>query len=840
MVHLAAWSNARRDQRSPRSGLAVIAALVFTMVPAGLPAQQVTQRTGGGDGSRDSLARYVPRRGLVFYLEFDGVNAHAAGWHESAAYKLLVETKLGALLEDLGVQTLDLVQASLPPERRAKGLDLVDVLKRVARGGFVAGLTGRSATGSNAVVVLRGGDDPVFRRLIDSLTAGVSKEGAGDEQKARPAGMAKAARRPRPLFKELVWWVENGELVVAGKSMVDEIMAAVDGKAPSAVDHPVRAALRKADGGFEPVAVGFLDMAALAPLSAEATRLGLDGVERVELRFGFQDRALATLIRVVAPEPRRGLLALLDQPTFGVDSLPPLPADVTSFAVLSLDVAKASNRIEELLRPKPGAGVANVRDGASPTVAARTELLAQLGPKIAFYAQKPDRLDTETVAAMIIDRLAGWTFAAPVRDEAAAAGAMDTLVGMLNQSIKRQLQLLQRRGLIAPVWSIDLRQTAERRGYTLEYVNSQPVVLAKLRPTVAVSRGQLVVAGSPGAVERTLAGGPHWQPAGELVPIVQRLPAGLIYVSLQDPRVFGSIALRALPILVKQINVELASNDRRAGPSPGEPALRLEPEMIPAAEEFDRLLFPSSTAISVDRQGASLIHREAFPSLTSPATTGVLVALCLPAIQSAREAARRTQCVNNLRTIALAMHNYHSTNNAFPRPAITDGKGKLLLSWRVAILPFLDQQALYNRFKLDEPWDSPHNQALLKEMPTTYRCPTRAGGDPSTTTYRVVTGNGALFDKDRDIGVANVTDGTSNTIMVVECEAPVPWTKPEDITFDPAAPPSLLGAGSPHPGGFNVSLADGAVRFISNGVDLKVFRALITRAGGEVINAGGF
>ena len=268
--------------------------------------------------------------------------------------------------------------------------------------------------------------------------------------------------------------------------------------------------------------------------------------------------------------------------------------------------------------------------------------------------------------------------------------------------------------------------------------------------------------------------------------------------------------------------------------------MRLEPEMIPAAEELNRLLFPASTAVTVDRAGATLIHREAFPSLTSPASAGVLVALFLPAIQSSRDAARRAQCVNNLRTIALAMHNYHSTNNAFPRPAITGASGKPLLSWRVAILPFLDQQALYNKFKLDEPWDSPHNKALLKEMPATYLCPTRAGADPSTTTYRVITGNGALFDKEKDIGVANITDGTSNTMMIVECEAAVPWTKPEDITFDPAAAPSLLGGGSPHPGGFNVSFADGAVRFIQSTIDLKVFRALITRAAGEVINAGAF
>ena len=101
------------------------------------------------------------------------------------------------------------------------------------------------------------------------------------------------------------------------------------------------------------------------------------------------------------------------------------------------------------------------------------------------------------------------------------------------------------------------------------------------------------------------------------------------------------------------------------------------------------------------------------------------------------------QCVNNLKQIALAMHNFHAGNNAFPRPAILDEKGKPLLSWRVAILPYIDQQALYDKFKLDEPWDSPHNKALLKEMPAIYRCPIRTKAEPFTTTYRVMVGKGA-------------------------------------------------------------------------------------------------
>ena len=135
----------------------------------------------------------------------------------------------------------------------------------------------------------------------------------------------------------------------------------------------------------------------------------------------------------------------------------------------------------------------------------------------------------------------------------------------------------------------------------------------------------------------------------------------------------------------------------------------------------------------------------------------------MPAVRASLDAARRVQCVNNLKQIALAMHNYHSANNAFPRAASVDENGKPLLSWRVAILPYLGHQELYNKFNLDEPWDSPHNKALLKEMPPVYLCPNRVKPEPFTTTYQVFVGKNAIFEKDQDIGVVDVTDGTSNT-----------------------------------------------------------------------------
>jgi prepilin-type processing-associated H-X9-DG protein len=340
--------------------------------------------------------------------------------------------------------------------------------------------------------------------------------------------------------------------------------------------------------------------------------------------------------------------------------------------------------------------------------------------------------------------------------------------------------------------------------------------------------------------EQAAAAHAHWRPGAAFVPVLNKLPAEMIYLGLSDPRGGTAIFTRALPIVVRQINTEIVLSQRRAGKVAKDVYMRLDPGEVPEPEDLDRLLFPSLTTLTVDGQGASLTDRAAIPTLTSPAVGVAAAAFLVPALRSSLEASRRVQCVNNLKQIALAMHNFHASNNTFPRPAVLDAKGKPLLSWRVAILPFIDQQPLYEKFKLDQPWDSPHNKALLKEMPPVFRCPIGTKVETFTTTYRVLVGKGALFENDKEIGVADVTDGTSNALMVVEATDAVPWTKPEDLSFDPAAAASLIGAGSPHPGGFNASMADGAVRFFKTTIDLKVFRSLITRAGGEVVAPGAF
>jgi prepilin-type processing-associated H-X9-DG protein len=216
----------------------------------------------------------------------------------------------------------------------------------------------------------------------------------------------------------------------------------------------------------------------------------------------------------------------------------------------------------------------------------------------------------------------------------------------------------------------------------------------------------------------------------------------------------------------------------------------------------------------------------------------VLLALLLPAVQAAREAARRAQCVNNLKQIGLAMHNYESANQSFPLQAITDRDGKPLLSWRVAILPYLEQEALYQKFHLDEPWDSPHNKALLAEMPMTYRCPSEPSPERTTTSYVGFAGTETMFGTERGVHFTEVTDGTANTILVVETKDKIPWTKPEDLPYDRNQPVTM--PGSYHPGGFNALFADGSVRFIRNSINELTLRGLITRSGGEVVSLDSF
>jgi hypothetical protein len=184
----------------------------------------------------------------------------------------------------------------------------------------------------------------------------------------------------------------------------------------------------------------------------------------------------------------------------------------------------------------------------------------------------------------------------------------------------------------------------------------------------------------------------------------------------------------------------------------------------------------------------------------------------------------------------LACHNYEAVHGTLPPAVVYGPDGTPLHSWRVLILPYIEQDPLYKQFRLEEPWDSPHNLTLLERMPMTYGPPSLKQRlvPPHHTICHVFVGRGTPFEGPGGLKFAeDFPDGTSNTLLFVEAGEPVPWTKPEDIPYDPAGPlPPLRGL---FKDGFRACMADGSRRHVRYDTREDVLRAAITRNGGETL-----
>jgi RNA polymerase sigma factor (sigma-70 family) len=199
-----------------------------------------------------------------------------------------------------------------------------------------------------------------------------------------------------------------------------------------------------------------------------------------------------------------------------------------------------------------------------------------------------------------------------------------------------------------------------------------------------------------------------------------------------------------------------------------------------------------------------------------------------PAAKTPMSPAAEQQLQNNLKRVGLAMANYHGAHHRFPAAAIRGSDGKPLLSWRVAILPYIEQGELYNKFKLDEPWDSPHNKPLLDRMPSPYASApqTRREAQGSLTHFRVFVGDGTPFEGGRSPRWTDFSDGPGQTILIAEADEAVPWTKPDELPYAPDKPLPALGGGTR--GSFLVEMANGMVLTIPANFDEVLLRRAIT------------
>ncbi|WP_437202523.1 DUF1559 family PulG-like putative transporter [Planctomicrobium sp. SH664] len=268
------------------------------------------------------------------------------------------------------------------------------------------------------------------------------------------------------------------------------------------------------------------------------------------------------------------------------------------------------------------------------------------------------------------------------------------------------------------------------------------------------------------------------------------------------------------------------------------------------------------------------------------AIIAVLISLLLPAVQQAREAARRSQCKNNLKQIGLAMHNYHDVHSAFPR-----SWQKTNANWAIALLPYLDQGALANLYDYNKPWDDAANQPLYDKMPTVYTCPsdpfaleTLPAIGQQVTAYSVIrsasdyANHQSLFNQNFSAQIRDITDGLSNTCMHYESagrarylirgyesntnnttnygKSKDGWTSHQNAGWWFGAAVDLSGGSaviaytgsavvnvcngyaapySFHTGGVQMLLADGGVRFLSENTSMTILSALSSINGGETV-----
>jgi prepilin-type processing-associated H-X9-DG protein len=389
-----------------------------------------------------------------------------------------------------------------------------------------------------------------------------------------------------------------------------------------------------------------------------------------------------------------------------------------------------------------------------------------------------------------------------------------------------------------------------------------------LTPSLAIDEKWLVLSLAPQTVESFLmrldGKLEKWSPSPDQQKVLAGLPEEFTVLSISDPRGVYETLCSIAPILVGLAQqIPVPPDMQRLGD-----LIELSVADIPPAEVVGRPLYPNVGITVLDAKGCRTISNEsapAFPLLGSPGSVGslgtvsVMTALLLPAVQQAREAARRTQSRNNMKQMGLALHNYHDVFNSFPRGTIENEdleNPEERLSWMVEILPYMDQAAVYNNIDRALGSQAQENQESLTVAIPQYLNPSQtvriagglgesdyvgiAGIGEEELTGEEVTAKSGVFGYNRQIGIRDITDGTSNTMMVIDVSKNMgPWGAGGPSTIRALTKAPYIngpdGLGGTHRGGGMVLFADGSVRFISEEVDDEVMEGISTIQGGEVV-----
>ncbi len=614
------------------------------------------------------------------------------------------------------------------------------------------------------------------------------------------------------------------------------------------------AAIRKQIAVDRVATVSYLDVQALVrtfgplagpqmPVILKAT--GLDGATTLVSVTGLDQEAFVSRTLVgLAGEPR-GLFTLASGTPLAAADLAPIPGDATLALAARLDLDHGWQTFLDSYGQADPNGAAQISQAAgqmeeSLNLKLRDDLLKPLGDVWCLYNSPGE-------GGLVFT---GLTLVVSVKDSKRLAQTQDKLLAILKAQLQGTGVFRQGKeagtvratvidevsvagqpiyqGPLAARPGVPQIDKASFAGQTI-YSLAAPTPGFPLAPCWCLTDKELIVALFPENIKAYLSRSEAVGSLAKNSAVASLLDgqSGPMALAYQDtPALF-----RVVYPLLQMAGHAGISQLRQQG-------IDISPAAIPSAPSIARHLRPGVTAVRRTAAGIELVSRQSIPGGSLAASAPLTVALALPAVQAARESARRVQSMNNLKQLTLAIHNYVSVCGSLPPAYTTSKDGKPLLSWRVAILPYIEQTTLYNQFHKDEPWDSPHNKTLLAMMPATFRSP-RSAAAGGMTTYLGAAGPHGIFPGAKPVRFQDIIDGTSNTIMLVEAPdaAAVPWTKPDD--FVPNLDNPLRGLAGSWPGSFLAAFADGSVRMISYGTDAKTLKALFTRDGGEAIGPMG-
>lgn len=806
----------------------------------------------------------LPAKSILF-LTTDGGELHEEAWKKTAAYKAIV----GSGLDQVGHKLLKalMVQA----EMNGFGEEATHFLRafeHMQDHGLSFAITVDPPQGGPpsgyAIFVMHEGAE--FADLFGEFVTDQIQGQLDFTDRDVEGRLVTSAVIPDSPGVEVGWWTEGNHFVlIAGVDAVRSAVAVAAGKSPNITKNPLWEKYIAVERDFSVNGSGWIDLAAIRGMTAGIPLpiptsdlsqpltvgkvlelLGLHNLNAIVTQSGYKGEALWSETWIAAPVPRSGLLAIGNDEPVTLDDLPPLPYGLNSFTAGRLDGGKLYDQLLAIIR----SGSRFVPD---PDAEAQIDaILKEARTKLGFDIR-------DDLLSSIGGVACAWNDS---RQGILGMGAGSAI------QVKDPEQIAEIVEKLKEVVERESEGKARLRSYTKHgrEIMTLDLLFMNYGAHFCISDGWLV-AGSPQVVEAFLLRQdgrlPRWTPDAEYQAALAEFPKEFHGLTVSNPRGTINLLSGLAPLAINFLEIGIAASE--AFPKDFDFPLNLED--IPPAELISSPLFPNVLALEITDEGFHYTSRSSFPavplvgsdaaSVTAVAAVGA--ALLLPAIQQARMAARQAQSLNNMKQLALAVHNYHGTYNELPPATIPNEElepGEEL-SWLVSLLPYLEQAALFDIIDRKQGWESESNELALQTMvpafinPGAEEAPNYDGY--GETHYIGIGGLGVdgpnlpvknpkagMFGFNRKTRLLDITDGTSNTLMISEASSTYgAWGAGGYATVRAFTEQPYLngpdGIGGPFPAGVNMAFGDGSVRRINRDIDPTVLEALTTISGGEAV-----